>query len=299
MELSQLRQFVQVAQAGSFSRAAVALGTSQPFLSRQVGLLEAELHRHLFYRHGRGVTLTDAGAQFLQVAVSVLRQLDVAAEPLSTDDEQMSGTITVGLPPSVGRMLTVHLVQRFAARFSKARIAIVEGLSSVLHDALLTDRVDIAFLYDRPSSALLQSEVLAVQPLHLISRRTGGADDDAAMPLDGLRGVPLILPSLPHPIRAMLEMAASRQGVPLCVAYEVDGVEPLLQLAEAGVASTIATAAAVRTGRYAASLGARRLVDPEITSVLSLAVAARRPSTGLLLSALELTRETSTEILAP
>ena len=61
MNLKQLEYFVQVAELGSFSKAALALDIAQPALSRQVRSLESELTQQLFLRYGRGGTLTDAG----------------------------------------------------------------------------------------------------------------------------------------------------------------------------------------------------------------------------------------------
>ena len=61
MELRELEAFVQVATHGSFSRAAEALGTNQPALSRLVRRLEVELRQTLLVRNGRGAVPTPAG----------------------------------------------------------------------------------------------------------------------------------------------------------------------------------------------------------------------------------------------
>jgi hypothetical protein len=61
MELRQLEYFIAIAEAGSFSRAAVRLRVGQPVLSRQIKALEAELGTDLYYRNGRGIVLTEAG----------------------------------------------------------------------------------------------------------------------------------------------------------------------------------------------------------------------------------------------
>ncbi|MFN8899602.1 MAG: LysR family transcriptional regulator, partial [Pseudomonadota bacterium] len=57
MDLKQIEYFVQVAELGSFTRAAGVLRVAQPALSRQVRSLEVELRQNLFERNGRGVTL--------------------------------------------------------------------------------------------------------------------------------------------------------------------------------------------------------------------------------------------------
>jgi muramoyltetrapeptide carboxypeptidase len=65
MDFRQLQTFVQVAELGSFTRAAHVLQVAQPALSRQVRALEVELRQALFVRNGRGVTLTEAGTRLL------------------------------------------------------------------------------------------------------------------------------------------------------------------------------------------------------------------------------------------
>ena len=61
MNLRQLEYFVRVAELGSFSKAALILNIAQPALSRQVRLLETDLHVTLLTRTGRGVVLTEVG----------------------------------------------------------------------------------------------------------------------------------------------------------------------------------------------------------------------------------------------
>ncbi len=128
MNLKQLEYFVQVAELGSFSKAAVVLDIAQPALSRQVRSLETELHQQLFLRTGRGVTLTDAGKRLFDHSVAVLQLMAHAREDLGTSRDEPVGRVTIGLPPSMGRQLTLPLIDRFRKELPAARLAIVEGL---------------------------------------------------------------------------------------------------------------------------------------------------------------------------
>lgn len=103
MELLELRYFMEVATAGSLSRAAAKLSVSQPTLSRQLRKLETEMRTELFYRHGRGVRPTSAGERLLDVARGTLQQLDDIKTELQSGTLDEVGEVTIGArpPPSL------------------------------------------------------------------------------------------------------------------------------------------------------------------------------------------------------
>src|SRR5580693_5426303 len=75
MELRQLRYFVEIADQGSFTKAAETLAIAQPALTTQVQKLEAELGAQLFLRTARGIILTEIGTE---VRAHAQRTLDAA-----------------------------------------------------------------------------------------------------------------------------------------------------------------------------------------------------------------------------
>ena len=129
MNLKQLEYFVHVAELGSFTRAAEHLSIAQPALSRQVRQLEIELRQNLLTRNGRGVAPTDAGRRLLEHGRGILHQVARAREDLEEMRGAPLGHVTLGVPPTVGRLVTATLVEEFRQRFPKATLGIVEGLS--------------------------------------------------------------------------------------------------------------------------------------------------------------------------
>src|SRR5450756_381889 len=148
MDLKQLEYFVRVAELGSFTRPAIALDVAQPALSRQVRLLEVELHQNLLTRNGRGAVPTEAGKLLLAHGRGILHQVERAREELGRVRGSLAGRVAVGLPTSLARVLTVPLTRAFRNALPEATISVSEGLSVALQEALVAGRLDIAVLYN-------------------------------------------------------------------------------------------------------------------------------------------------------
>ena len=129
MELFELRHFIDVAAAEGLSRAASRLSVSQPTLSRQLNKLEAELGTKLFYRHGRGVALTQAGRRLRDVAETALQQLDAVKEELQSQVLDEIGEVMIGTPPSIAATVGADLATVFAAAHPKAHLRMRESFS--------------------------------------------------------------------------------------------------------------------------------------------------------------------------
>ncbi len=80
MTLQQLKYILAISETGSMNKAAEQLYVSQPSLTSSVQELEKEIGIKIFNRSGRGVTLTNDGAEFLQYARQVCGQFDILAE---------------------------------------------------------------------------------------------------------------------------------------------------------------------------------------------------------------------------
>jgi DNA-binding transcriptional LysR family regulator len=72
MQLRQIRYVLELYKCGSFSKAAQNLYVTQPTLSQQIQSLEKELNLKLFVRNSRGITLTDAGDEFVSYAQNII-----------------------------------------------------------------------------------------------------------------------------------------------------------------------------------------------------------------------------------
>ena len=284
MNLKQLEYFVQVAELGSFSKAAVVLDIAQPALSRQVRGLETELHQQLFLRNGRGVTLTDAGKRLFDHSVAVLQLMAHAREDLGASRNEPVGRVTIGLPPSMGRQLTLPLIDRFKKELPSARLAIVEGLSTHIVEWVTTGRIDIGLVYNPEAQPGLEITPLLQEQLGLVSHAPKGKRKRTALPplpMKELSRYPLIVPERIHAMRRLLDTQAALAGIKLDIAWEVSSVPSIIDLVCAGYGYAVLTASGVAASARAGELVTRRLVDPTPVSVLCLAISSHRRPTPL------------------
>ncbi len=124
VHVRDLRYFVTVAEHLHFTRAAEALFISQPALSKQIRMLEAQLRTALFVRNRRTVQLTPAGEALLPQARVVLAAWDHALRELAACSVAQQATLVVGFSTGVGRGLLPAVRARLAERAPHARLRI-------------------------------------------------------------------------------------------------------------------------------------------------------------------------------
>lgn len=299
MNLQQIETFVRVAEAGSFSKAAVLLDMAQPALSRQVRALEMELRETLLIRTGRGVQPTDAGRRLLEHGHAILQRIALVKEDLGTLRDEPVGRITVGLPPSMARCLTLPLVEAFTRAMPKARLALVEGFSVNIAEWLATGRVDLGLAYTpepHPQieiTPVLQEDLCLIGPAQQLAGR-------ASVPFRRLEAFPLIMPQRGQIFRKLMEAQAALSQVKLDVVWEVSSVPAILDLVRSGRGFAALTGSAMR-GDAGGFLQQPELVSvpissPHIVSTLCLVQPAKKKSTPLVRRTAELLRTLSIQV---
>ncbi|MBP2232891.1 LysR family nitrogen assimilation transcriptional regulator [Azospirillum agricola] len=280
MELLELRYFVQVADLGSFSKASVKLGITQPALSRQVQKLEHELRTSLFYRHGRGVSLTQPGRKLYDVVRHLLGALAEIKEEIQDQSERLTGSVTLGLPPSICATLGAPLARRFHESYPDATLRIHEVFSGTLLEWVEGGRLDLAVLYDARRGRSMLSSPLLVENLMLIqSAKDAGeaATDDGPVPVAMLGDLRLVLPGLENGLRRVVDAAVRRAEIDLQVDMEINSVTAIKQLVEEGIGSTILPFGAVHREVRQGRLIAREIGSKDMHAMLVTATPLHQP----------------------
>jgi LysR family transcriptional regulator, nitrogen assimilation regulatory protein len=279
MDLKQLEYFLKVAEMGSFTKASSTLNIAQPALSRHVQQLEIELGQPLLTRNGRGATTTEAGRTLMEYARGILYQVERAKIELSRSDEIPSAKVSIGLPSSVAKVLTVPLTRAFKQRLPSASLSVTEGLSTSLQEALIAGRLDIALLYNPNSTLQLQVQTLLFEELFLIAPSTNRLvkKKAATISLANIAKEPLIIPTRPNAIRMLVERELSSFGLTPSIMMEIDGVSAILDLVADGLGKAVLPMNAISTAPKPERFTHQKIVG--LKSQIVMAVSTQRPST--------------------
>ena len=233
----RLHVFRQVAEMRSLTRAAKALYLSQPAVTKHIKLLEDELRLPLFVRSSSGVTLTDAGAVFLQHVQTTETARARVLEQLQAPIGQLTGTLRLGSSMTIMSYYLPEILLRFRARYASVTCDVVEGNTDLIVGLLLDQRIQLG-LVEGPCPR----REIQVHPFY---------EDEIiwiASPADPLAGIkqptvkdlvarPIISRELGSGTRRVMETALRQYGIPpakLRIVQELPSTEAIKRLVAAG-----------------------------------------------------------------
>ncbi len=266
MLLRQLRYFLTVAEAGSFTAAARRLHVSQPALGYQVKQLEARFGTALLARHSRGIEPTPAGSVLAEHARRIMAEVEAAEAALGAL-RPAPGAISLGVTPTPGRALAPALVAA-AATGPGPRIGLREGLSDELARLVANGELDAALCYDPVGAERVNLVPLYTEDLFLVGPpELVGAGPDIGF--GALARLPLVLDGRFQAGRRLIEAAAREQGLQLDL-IEAEAVtvkrELLVRHGRCSIVPLGLFYEEIRGGQ----LAARRVVSPCISRTLVL-----------------------------
>lgn len=293
MELRELRNFMQVARAGSVSRAAQELRLAQPALSRQIQKLEHELGVSLFARHGRGVRLSAAGSLLLERAEAIAQLVHETSEEIKDDRSPARGRFTLGVPPAAGRLLIPPFVERFQKAWPQTTLHMREGVTSSLLEWLVDKRIDLALLHNPPHLEALNISPILTERMLVVGPAEGGKSRKTPKTyrIRDIGELPLILPNMAHTNRRLVEHAALEHGVRLRIRIEADSVAFAKAMVENGLGYTILTYAAVQDELVRGTLVAYPIVRPTLSTRVSIVTLRDKQAPRLTQEASAMLRE--------
>lgn len=291
VQLDQLRMFIGVAAAGSFSRAATLAGSTQSAVSKRMLALESELRCRLFDRTGRGARLTDAGRLLLPRAEALVTDAERLGDLLTAALGQPRGHVRLAVQQSVSWPLVGHVHANAAKAFPGLRLEVFEAPMTQIDEWLREGRIDLGVVSRLSHEAPGGEAALFAPTMHLVSAKGDPLTRAPTIAFIRVAALPLIVPSMSNGGRVLIEEQARRRGFPLSVMLEINSVHLVKRLVATGAGYAIASRHAIAFELEAGLLSASRIVRPQIRQRFYLAVAGSREPTAAVRVVEELVRD--------
>lgn len=194
MDLKQLSYFVKIVEEGSISGAAKKLFMSQPPLSSQMKLLEAELDCTLFERGSRTIRLTEAGETLYNYSRSLLQLSNVAKQETMNAARHFNGVLRIGIVSSLIGSDALGWLCGFSKQYPGIHYEINEADTYHLLSQFETNAIHLALLRTPFHTDSLTCKKLFTDSLVAVGQESFFADNrSSAITLDDLTKLPLIV----------------------------------------------------------------------------------------------------------
>ena len=266
MEIRQLRYFVSIVEARSFTRAAEKLLISQPAVGLQIRNLERELGVSLLVRHSRGVELTDEGEILMRRARAVLAEVDGIAQAIRNCAGEARGTVRLGLAPSLSVLLAEPLMRLATERLPKVDLQLIEVTSPLLRQWVATRAIDMAIGCEGGSHDEVEEHPVLGEAMYLVGAPERFQPGQETIPFRALEGRRLLLadPMRSGVMEAKVRTAALVTGSDVRIAELHPSVETVKLLVQDGKGDTILPWSSVRRDCQQGALTAARIVEPDL-----------------------------------
>lgn len=269
LNLNALRVFAAVADAGSFTRASVALHLSQPAVSKAVKGLERELGMPLLERGPRAVRLTDAGSTLISRARELFAVERSAEEELRALRGLEGGRVRVGASTTIATYLLPPILAGFRARYPAVRLRLVSANTRAIATLVLERRVDVALVEGPVAHTRLElrrwraDELVVIVPAgHRLARRRN-------LTLAQLAAEPFIVRERGSGTRDVAERAFAARGIHPPVALTLSSTEAIKQAVAAGLGLAVVSRAAASDQLALGQLAALRVAGFEMRRELT------------------------------
>ncbi|MCC3375075.1 LysR family transcriptional regulator [Cohnella sp. REN36] len=237
MDTRNIQYFMAVYKHLHFTKAAEELGISQPTLSQQIRILEAEFGTPLFDRIGKKVVATEAGNLLRMYGEKMLQaELDAKnaiIELLSGD----RGTVRLAVLPSDLDFQLVPLFVQFKLKYPGIKL---QAFSTIhIQEEVLNHNVDIGIGLQGPPDKRLIQVPLGSEPYHLFVNSASELAKRKEIKLQELEHHSLVMYPKGFLGRDLVDKVCINEGLELTTVMETSSAASLLQLVSAGVGATI------------------------------------------------------------
>jgi DNA-binding transcriptional LysR family regulator len=240
MDTQNLRAFLLVAEAASFSVAAQKLHLTQPAVSKRVAQLESQLDTPLFDRIGRNISLTEAGKALLPHARSVQLQLQAAEQSVRDLAGDVAGELRLATSHHIGLHRLPPVLSYFSREFPGVHIDIDFMDSEQAYDLTLRGEAELAVVTLAPAA---ESHVIArpiwQDPLDFMVQKGHELTRQKMLDLKTLSTYPAILPGLNTYTGQIIKSLFDQRRLLLQVSIATNYLETIRMMASVGLGWTV------------------------------------------------------------
>jgi LysR family transcriptional regulator, nitrogen assimilation regulatory protein len=281
MDVRQIRYFIALYEERSITRAAKRLHVVQPAVSMQIRKLEMDYGLSLFERTTHGVIPNALAQQLYPLCQKVLGDLGVASTFLKEAKGKITGSVSIGVPPSLAHSCLADIVAEFCVQYPDVRLIVHEGYTVHLLEWLTDGLLDVAVVHGVDSERRLQVTPLMTERLIVAMAKDTAAGRKAIAGAD-LSSLRMALPSGENLTRLLMDGAFLSEGMTLEPAVELDSLAAVLNLIRLPGWATILPGSAVTVRHTGEDIARLTLTRPTISRSL---VVATRPGTEMSVAA--------------
>ena len=228
MDFQEVKTFIAVAQAESFSWAADRLGYSQAAVTIRIKKLEEELGVRLFDRLGKYISLTDRGEVFYNQMVPLVNQMEDICTNIRPEAVP-GGHIQIGTIDSMANTIMLDVIKRMRKDYPKVKISVTIDTPERLYEMLKKNQLDIIYLIDEKvqekwaKTLFCEKEtvVMIADANHPLANQKNHA-------LEEIAEYPIMLTEENASYRKILDEGFRRKGLHVQPVFETDNIELLL-----------------------------------------------------------------------
>ncbi|MGQ7249056.1 LysR family transcriptional regulator [Halomonas sp. V046] len=241
MNLNHLQSLVTLTEERHFVRAAERLGISQSALSQQVQKIERELGFALFRRSQRQVLPTEAGRIFVEEAIRVLRQYELAIATAGSAAKGAIGRLRLGFVENAALHVLPRSVSRFRKQHPLVQLELTEMISDELGEAVRDGTLDAALMRPLGLDDTLRHLTLLREPYHVALNSDHPLVEREAIDFGQIAAERMIIASgnKAKYIRSVFQPLCERLGVELAIAQEVNQLHAIIGLVASGLGYTL------------------------------------------------------------
>lgn len=236
MDIANLRAFVEVAEAGSFSIAAAQLHLTQPAISKRLASLETNFGARLFDRIGRSIKLTEAGRALLPRARRILSEVEDSRRALSNLSGDVSGSLRLATSHHIGLRRLPPTLRAFVQRYPAVELDLHFMDSEAACHSVETGDLELAIVTLPPEDrARLECHAVWNDPLVVVCAPGHPLTSQRRVQISGLADYPSILPASSTYTRQIAERVFQNAGVQLRCSLSTNYLETIKMLVSVGL----------------------------------------------------------------